>query len=124
MCYIIKLPEIRAALLRTTFRSQIDHKEVNKMNSYELLYIVSNELTDEAKASVVERLNAVVTDNGGTIDGVDKWGTRKLAYPINYKTEGDYSVMTFEADGSVVKEIERISDLSVEVLRRMITVKA
>ena len=53
MCYIIKSPEIRAALLRTTFRSQIDHKELNKMNSYELLYIVSNELTDEAKASVV-----------------------------------------------------------------------
>ena len=61
---------------------------------------------------------------GGSVVSVDKWGTKKLAYPINYKTEGEYFVMNFEADGSAVKELERISDLSTEVLRRMITVKA
>lgn len=123
MCYIIKLPEIRAALLRTTFRSQIDHKEVNKMNSYELLYIVSNELTDEAKASVVERLNAVVTDNGGTIDGVDKWGTRKLAYPINYKTEGYYVLVNFTAPATLPDELERVMRITDAVIRFMIVKK-
>ena len=55
---------------------------------------------------------------------MDKWGVKKLAYPINYKNDGDYTVMTFEADGAAVKELERISDLSSDVLRRMITVKA
>ena len=71
------------------------------MNSYELLYILNNELSDEAKGAVVEKLNAVVTDNGGTIDGIDKWGTRKLAYPIDYKTEGYYVLVNFTAPATL-----------------------
>ncbi|MCX4285788.1 MAG: 30S ribosomal protein S6 [Clostridia bacterium] len=93
------------------------------MNSYELLYIVSNELTDEAKASVVERLNAVVTDNGGTIDGVDKWGTRKLAYPINYKTEGYYVLVNFTAPATLPDELERVMRITDAVIRFMIVKK-
>ena len=94
------------------------------MNSYELLYILNNELADEAKEQVIEKLNAVVTANGGTIDNVDKWGTRRLAYPINYKNDGDFVLLTFEAEASVVKELDRLAGLSTDVLRRMITVKA
>lgn len=93
------------------------------MNSYELLYIVSNELTDEAKASVVERLNAVVTDNGGTIDGVDKWGTRKLAYHINYKTEGYYVLVNFTAPATLPDELERVMRITDAVIRFMIVKK-
>lgn len=93
------------------------------MNSYELLYIVSNELTDEANASVVERLNAVVTDNGGTIDGVDKWGTRKLAYPINYKTEGYYVLVNFTAPATLPDELERVMRITDAVIRFMIVKK-
>lgn len=93
------------------------------MNSYELLYIVSNELTDEAKASVVEKLNAVVTDNGGTIDGVDKWGTRKLAYPINYKTEGYYVLVNFTAPATLPDELERVMRITDAVIRFMIVKK-
>ncbi len=93
------------------------------MNSYELLYIVSNELTDEAKALVVERLNAVVTDNGGTIDGVDKWGTRKLAYPINYKTEGYYVLVNFTAPATLPDELERVMRITDAVIRFMIVKK-
>ena len=46
------------------------------MNSYELLYIIDNDLSDEGKEAIVNKINAVVTDNGGTVDGIDKWGTR------------------------------------------------
>lgn len=94
------------------------------MKTYEMIYILDASLTDEAKEAFGKKLEDVVTSKGGTVVSVDKWGVKKLAYPINYKNDGDYSVMTFEADGGAVKELERISDLSSEVLRRMITVKA
>lgn len=94
------------------------------MKTYEMIYILDASLTDEAKEAFGKKLEDVVTSKGGNVVSVDKWGVKKLAYPINYKNDGDYSVMTFEADGGAVKELERISDLSSEVLRRMITVKA
>ena len=93
------------------------------MNSYELLYIINNDLSDEAKAAVVDKLNAVVTDNGGAIDGVDKWGTRKLAYPINYKTEGYYVLVNFTAPATLPEELERVMRITDAVIRFMIVAK-
>ena len=94
------------------------------MKTYEMIYILDATLTDEAKEAFGKKFADVVTSKGGNVVSVDKWGVKKLAYPINYKNDGDYTVMTFEADGAAVKELERVSDLSSEVLRRMITVKA
>ena len=94
------------------------------MKTYEMIYFLDSTLADEAKEAFAKKVEDIVVSKGGNVVSVEKWGVKKLAYPINYKTEGDYSVMTFEADGSAVKEIERISDLSVEVLRRIITVKS
>ena len=93
------------------------------MNSYELLYIINNELSDEAKAAVLDKLNAVVTDNGGAIDGVDKWGTRKLAYPINYKNEGYYVLVNFSAPATLPDELERVMRITDAVIRFMIVKK-
>ena len=93
------------------------------MKTYEMIYVLDATLADEAKEAFGKKFEDIITSKGGKVVSVDKWGVKKLAYPINYKADGDYNVMTFEADGTVVKEIERISDLSTEVLRRMITVK-
>lgn len=93
------------------------------MNSYELLYIINNELSDEAKGAVVEKLNAVVTDNGGTIDGIDKWGTRKLAYPIDYKTEGYYVLVNFSAPATLPDELERVMRITDAVIRFLVVKK-
>ena len=98
----------------------IDHKEVNRMNSYELLYILNNELADEAKEAVIEKLNAVVTGNGGTVDNVDKWGTKRLAYPINYKSEGYYVLVNFTAPATLPDELERVMRITDAVVRFMI----
>ncbi len=94
------------------------------MKTYEMIYILDATAAEEAREAISKKFEEIVASNGGSVVSVDKWGTKKLAYPINYKTEGEYFVMNFEADGSTVKELERISDLSSEVLRRMITVKA
>ncbi len=88
-----------------------------------MIYVLDASLTDEDKEKFREKFSEIVTSNGGNVVSVDKWGTKKLSYTINYKNDGDYNVMTFEADGAVVKELERISDLSTEVIRRMITKK-
>ena len=93
------------------------------MNSYELLYIIDNDLTEEAKNAIVEKLNAVVTDNGGAVDGVDKWGTRKLAYPINYKNEGYYVLVNFTAPATLPNELERVMRITDAVVRFTIVKK-
>ena len=93
------------------------------MNSYELLYILNNELADEAKDAVIEKLNAVVTANGGTVDNVDKWGTRRLAYPINYKNEGYYVLVNFTAPATLPDELERVMRITDAVVRFMIVKK-
>ncbi len=93
------------------------------MKTYEMLYVLDAALADEAKENFVTRFESIVADNGGKVISTDKWGVKKLAYPINYKTDGYYVLMTFEAEAPVVKELDRIAGLSVEVLRRMITKK-
>ena len=93
------------------------------MNKYELLYIIDNDLSDEAKEAVIARISAVVTDNGGTIDEVDKWGTRKLAYPINYKSEGYYVLVNFTSEPTLPAELERVMRITDSVVRFMVVKK-
>lgn len=88
-----------------------------------MLYIIDNEISDEAKEAVVAKISAVITDNGGTIDGVDKWGTRKLAYPINYKTEGYYVLVNFTAQATLPSELERVMRITDSVVRFLVVKK-
>ena len=91
------------------------------MNKYEMLYIIVNELTDEAKEATIAKFEKLVTDNGGNVEKIDKWGTKKLAYPIDYKAEGYYVLMTFTAAPTLNKELERVAGISDDVIRMMIT---
>lgn len=94
------------------------------MNNYELLFILDSGLTDEVKESIISKLSAVITEDGGTIDTVDKWGVKKLAYPINYKTEGFYCLFGFHSKSDVPAELDRVMRITDGVVRGMITVKA
>ncbi len=92
------------------------------MKTYEMLYVLDASVSDEGKEAFVKKFEDIVSANGKVVS-TDKWGVKKLAYPINYKHDGYYVLMTFEADGSVVKELDRVAGLSSEVLRRVITAK-
>ena len=94
------------------------------MKTYEMLYVLDSALADEAKDAFEAKFAAIVQDFNGKVLSTDKWGVKKLAYPIRYKTEGYYVLMTFEAESGVDKELDRVAGLSSEVLRRVITVKA
>ena len=91
------------------------------MKKYEMLYILEASLSDEAKESIIKKLEALVTENGGVVESTDRWGVKKLQYPINYKSEGDYVLMTFEAARSVVVEIKRVAGITDGIIRELIT---
>ena len=91
------------------------------MAKYEMLYLLNNDLSDEEKDAKIAKFENVVTTMGGSVASSDKWGTKKTAYPIKFKNEAYYVLMTFEADGKVVEELKRIALIDADVVRRLIT---
>ena len=91
------------------------------MNRYEMLYVLKSEITDEAKDAVIAKFENLVVENGGVVESTERWGTKKLAYPINYKNDGYFVLMTFAAPTTMVAELKRVAWIQDEVIRRMIT---
>ena len=83
--------------------------------------MLNNDSTEEVKAAEIAKYEEIVKAAGGVVVSTDKWGTKKTAYPINYKTEAYYVLMTFEADSNVLNELERVARIDSEVVRRMVT---
>jgi len=90
------------------------------VNQYEVMYILDPALDDQARANLMERFEGIVTANGGMIDRVDEWGRRRLAYTINYKTEGYYILMYITAPTDLPRELERNFKNVEQVLRYMV----
>ena len=91
------------------------------MTKYEMLYILDSALTDEEKEGIIKRLEDLVSKNGGVVEKTERWGNKKLQYPINYKSEGYYVLTTFEAEKTLVVEIKRIVGITDGIIRRLIT---
>lgn len=90
------------------------------MKAYELLYFVDPTATEDARAVVSNRIEEVVTADGGVIDSAEDWGKRKLAYEIDGLTEGDYILVNFHADPSQIAELDRVLRISDTCKRHMI----
>ncbi|MCL2751619.1 MAG: 30S ribosomal protein S6, partial [Firmicutes bacterium] len=88
----------------------------------ELLYILVADRDDTAQEASVEKYNNLIKSLGGEVESFDKWGVRKLAYPIKFKNEGFYVLVNFTAPQAAPPEIERQMRISDDVLR-FITVK-
>ena len=93
------------------------------MNQYEVLYLITPELDEESNRAVMDKFAGIITANGGEIVKQDEWGKRKLAYAIDYKTEGFYVLVTFNAPTDLPKELERNFRNDERVLRYMVTRK-
>mgnify|MGYP003294909312 FL=1 len=91
------------------------------MAKYEMLYLLNNDSTEEVKAAEIAKYEEIVTKAGGAVLSTDKWGTKKTAYPIKFKNEAYFVLMTFEANANVLTELDRVAGIDSEVLRRMIT---
>jgi len=91
------------------------------MNNYEVMYILKADLDEAARKDSIEKINAVVTDNGGEIKNVDeKMGLRDLAYPIKEQAKGYYVVVKMSADKKALSEFERLIKLNANVLRYLV----
>ena len=106
--------------MRAVLRYADQDREVKSMK-YEMLYLIDSAIAEEARDGMIAKFEDLVKSLGGTVLSTDKWGVKKLAYPINYKSDAFYVLMTFEAEGSVLKELDRIAGITDGVMRRMIT---
>ena len=87
------------------------------MNKYEVVYIIDPAVEDEARKVLIAKFNDLITGNGGSVDKVEEWGKRRLAYAIDYKTEGYYVLVNFQAEADLPKELERNLQISDSVIR-------
>lgn len=90
------------------------------MNRYELIYILDTALEETARKELVEKFSQLIVDNGGEVEKVDEWGKRRLAYTIDYKTEGYYVMVTFSAGSEVPRELERNLEINESVVRYLV----
>ncbi len=90
------------------------------MNNYEVLYVIDGTLSDEAIKDQVAKFTDLVTANGGEIVQVDEWGKRRLAYQINYKSEGYYVLMNFKSEPDFPAELERNFGINEGIMRYMV----
>lgn len=86
-------------------------------HQYELMVILDPEIDERTVAPSLDKFLAVITNDGGTIDKVDIWGRRRLAYEIQKKTEGIYAVVNFTATSAATDELDRQLKLSEAVMR-------
>ena len=90
------------------------------MNQYEVMYVIDTALEEQARTDLINRFSSLVEQNGGQVDRVDEWGKRRLAYAINYKTEGYYVLMYIAAPAELPRELERNFQINENVLRYMV----
>ena len=87
------------------------------MNKYEVVYIIDPAVEDEARKALIAKFNDLIANNGGIVDKVEEMGKKRLAYPVNYKTEGYYVLVNFQAEAELPKELERNLQISDSVIR-------
>jgi len=87
------------------------------MSKYEMVVVVSAKLEDEERAAALEKVQNYITRFGGTVESVDDWGKKKLAYEIQKMREAYYSIINFEAPADCPAQVENRVRLMESVLR-------
>ncbi len=94
------------------------------MRKYELDCVIQPDLDENAFTSVIEKVKGWISDSGGTVDKVDVWGRRKLAYIIKKQREGQFVLMNITMNPSATSELERNLRYQETLLRHMLSVAA
>ena len=90
------------------------------MRKYEIMYIINPTILEEGRDAVVEKVTGILTAAGATVAKSEKWGERKLAYPIDKKKTGFYVLAHFEMDGTQLAGVEAKLNIAEELLRYII----
>lgn len=89
------------------------------LNSYETIFITDAGLEEDKQKALIEKFTALIAANG-TVESVDEWGKRKLAYEIADRTEGYYVLVNFKSNPDFPKELDRVYRITDNVLRTII----
>jgi small subunit ribosomal protein S6 len=96
--------------------------ESRMLRKYELIFIIDAALEEEEIKALVEKFKNMI-ETSAQFESIDEWGRRKLAYPINYKTEGYYVLINFSADPEFPRELERVLRITDGIIKSMIVNK-
>ena len=95
---------------------------VEVINKYETIFIIDPEKTEEETIALVDKFKSLIEANG-TLESVDEWGRRRLAYPINDFTEGYYVLVNFASKPEFPQELDRVFGITDGILRSIIVKK-
>ncbi len=88
--------------------------------SYETLFVVKPDLSEEATQATVNKFTTLIADNGGTVESINAWGKRRLAYLIEDYAEGYYVLVNFKSDAALPLELNRVFGITDEILRYVV----
>lgn len=101
----------------------ISTTEGKHLNDYEMVVIISPDISEENLEAAIGTISNFITGQGGVIGGIEKWGKRKLAYPIKNNLEGHYVLANFQMPAAAGKELESSLKISRDVLRHLLIKK-
>lgn len=90
------------------------------MRNYEIMYIIRPDIEEEARKTLIERFDTILTDNGATMDKVKEMGSRRLSYEIDDYREGYYVLLNFNSGSESVNEFERQAKFSDDIIRHIV----
>ncbi len=89
------------------------------MNKYELLYIIASDVSEEKREELIKKFTSYVESKGGSVDGIDKWGMKKFAYPIDFKNEGFYVLMNITMNAEEVNAMAKLMNITEGIVRQL-----
>ena len=90
-------------------------------NSYETIMVLSTKLDEDATKAMIEKFTNLIADNGGTVESIDEWGKRRLAYEIQKEAEGYYVLINFSCPPDFIAELNRVYNITDGILRTIVT---
>jgi small subunit ribosomal protein S6 len=101
-------------------KKTVTKTEDSRLTDYELVYIINPDLTEESLENKLNSVNDFITGHDGEVTSVDKWGKKKLAYPLKHFLEGNYVLTRFKISPARCKELEANLKISEEILRHLL----
>jgi len=103
-----------------TKKKETTRVEDKRLNDYELVFIISPEVVDDSLEATISSISQFISNKGGDVAEVEKWGKRKLAYPLQHFLEGNYVLTRFKMSPAWSKELEASLHISDQILRHML----
>lgn len=100
--------------------NEVAEAENDQLRDYELVLIIKPDVAEEALEATLDNLGKYITETGGTVSNIDRWGKKKLAYPINHFLEGQYVLTQFKMSPASGKQMEANIRISEDILRHLL----